>query len=159
MVFHGDERMDDHTLHHLHESPRVVLIPLVLLAIPAVFAGYYIYSVGLGDFFGNSIIMGEQSKLEVNNGVQESKEYELHKTDNLLRAEYHGVLSFILHGMMGLPFILMVAGITSAWYLYLKNDNALVWLNDRLKTPRRILENQYYFDAFNQGFLPKVLYI
>lgn len=155
MVFHGDERMDDHTLHHLHESPRVVLIPLVLLAIPAVFAGYYIYSVGLGDFFGNSIIMGEQSKLEVNNGVQESKEYELHKTDNLLRAEYHGVLSFILHGMMGLPFILMVAGIASAWYLYLKNDNALVWLNDRLKTPRRILENQYYFDAFNQGFFAK----
>ena len=51
MVFHGDERMDDHTLAHLRESPKVVTLPLILLAIPAVLAGYFIDPVGLGDFF------------------------------------------------------------------------------------------------------------
>ncbi len=153
MVFHGDERMDDHTLEHLHESPKVVTIPLVLLAIPSIFAGYYIGTVGLGYFFGDSIIMGEQYKILATNMPAEL--HILHNTDQVLREDYHGISSFILHGLMGAPFWLMLAGIGSAWYLYLKNDNALDWLNSKLKAPRKILENQYYFDAFNQGFFAK----
>lgn len=39
LVFHGPERMDHHTKEHLHESPAVVTIPLILLAIPSVVAG------------------------------------------------------------------------------------------------------------------------
>jgi NADH-quinone oxidoreductase subunit L len=153
MVFHGDERMDDHTLEHLHESPKVVTIPLVLLAIPSIFAGYYIGTVGLGYFFGDSIIMGEQYKILATNMPAEL--HILHNTDQVLREDYHGISSFILHGLMGAPFWLMLAGIGSAWYLYLKNDNALDWLNSKLKAPRKVLENQYYFDAFNQGFFAK----
>jgi NADH-quinone oxidoreductase subunit L len=153
MVFHGDERMDDHTLEHLHESPKVVTIPLVLLATPSIFAGYYIGTVGLGYFFGDSIIMGEQYKILATNMPAEL--HILHNTDQVLREDYHGIGSFILHGLMGAPFWLMLAGIGSAWYLYLKNDNALDWLNSKLKAPRKVLENQYYFDAFNQGFFAK----
>ncbi|WP_020559361.1 NADH-quinone oxidoreductase subunit L [Thiofilum flexile] len=155
MVFHGDERMDDHTLEHLHESPRVVLIPLILLAIPAIFMGLYVESVGLGSFFGDALIMGEQSKLVHIENIVRTETHVLHRTDSLLQEDYHGIGNFILHGMMSLPFILMLAGIGSAWYLYLKNDNALLWLNNKLKAPRKILENQYYFDKFNQGFFAK----
>lgn len=153
MVFHGDERMDDHTLEHLHESPKVVTIPLILLAIPAVISGYVIYSVGLGSYFGDSIIMGEQYKILANNMPAEL--HVLHNTDQLMHEEYHGLMSFMLHGLISLPFWLMVAGIASAWYLYLINDNALHWITERLKGPRKVLENQYYFDAFNQSFFAK----
>jgi NADH-quinone oxidoreductase subunit L len=131
----------------------VVTIPLVLLAIPSIFAGYYIGTVGLGYFFGDSIIMGEQYKILATNMPAEL--HILHNTDQVLREDYHGIGSFILHGLMGAPFWLMLAGIGSAWYLYLKNDNALDWLNSKLKAPRKVLENQYYFDAFNQGFFAK----
>ncbi|MCC5861433.1 MAG: NADH-quinone oxidoreductase subunit L, partial [Gammaproteobacteria bacterium] len=40
MVFHGEERFDRHTREHLHESPRVVTVPLILLAIPSVAIGW-----------------------------------------------------------------------------------------------------------------------
>ena len=56
MTFHGKPRMDEHTLHHVRESPFVVTFPLVMLAIPSVLAGAVLIKPMLfGDLFGTSL--------------------------------------------------------------------------------------------------------
>jgi NADH-quinone oxidoreductase subunit L len=102
MTFHGEERMDAETRAQLHESPWVVTLPLVLLAIPSVAAGWLIGPVLFGDYFGEAIrILPEHPALE-----------EMGK-------EFHGVLGFIGHGFMSLPLWLGAAGSLLAAYLYL----------------------------------------
>ncbi len=133
LVFHGEERMDHHTKEHLKESPWVVTVPLVLLAIPSVIiGGLTISSVLYGDYFNNVVF------------VQHA-----HDVLGHLKEEFHGPFAMILHGMMSAPFFLMVAGIAAAWYLYMKNTE----LPDKIKSSFRliydILDNKYGFDAFN----------
>ena len=56
MTFHGKERMDHHTQEHLHESPWVVTLPLVLLAIPSVAIGWFtIEPLLFGGYFDGAI--------------------------------------------------------------------------------------------------------
>src|SRR6516164_2408421 len=50
MTFFGESRVDHHTAHHIHESPKSMTIPLIVLAIGAIFAGY----VGLPSWAGGS---------------------------------------------------------------------------------------------------------
>ena len=61
MVFHGKERMDHHTQEHLHESPPVVTVPLIALAIPSLLIGAVgIAPMVFGDYFGNSIVLNHE---------------------------------------------------------------------------------------------------
>ena len=102
LTFHGEERMDAETRSHLHESPWVVTLPLVLLAIPSVAAGWLIGPVLFGGYFGEAIrILPEHPALkEMGDG-------------------FHGVLGFIGHGFTSLPLWLGIAGSVLAAYLYL----------------------------------------
>ena len=60
LTFHGEERMDAHTREHLHESPWVVTLPLVLLAIPSVVVGWFtIKPLLFGGYFGSAIVVAE----------------------------------------------------------------------------------------------------
>ncbi|HKI63993.1 MAG TPA: NADH-quinone oxidoreductase subunit L [Burkholderiales bacterium] len=93
-AFHGEPRMDAHTRAHLRESPWVVTLPLVLLAIPSVAAGWWIGPVVFDGYFGSSIVQ------------------QFHE-------EYHGVWSFMLHGLAAAPFWFGLAGAGLAGYLYL----------------------------------------
>jgi NADH-quinone oxidoreductase subunit L len=97
MAFHGEGRYD----HPPHESPAVVTVPLVLLAIPSVGAGWWVGSVVFGNYFGASIVVRPQ-----------------HENIARLAGEYHGLWGFILHGMSAPPFWLAMAGIGTAYYLY-----------------------------------------
>ena len=82
MTFHGEPRMDAHTREHLHESPWVVTVPLVLLAIPSVIAGWpTIGPLLFGGWFGNAIAVLPQ-----------------HDVLGHLREEFHGPAAFVLHG-------------------------------------------------------------
>jgi NADH-quinone oxidoreductase subunit L len=87
MAFHGEERFDK--AHPPHESPAVVTVPLVLLAIPSVCAGWLVGGILYTDF------------------LQKPAE-----------EEFHGVWSLMAHGLTQWPFWLAVAGIGTAWYLY-----------------------------------------
>jgi NADH-quinone oxidoreductase subunit L len=102
LTFHGEERMDAETKSHLHESPWVVTLPLVLLAIPSVAAGWLIGPVLFGDYFGDAIRI-----LPAHPAIEE------------MAHEFHGVLGFIGHGMTSLPFWCAVGGFLTAIYLYL----------------------------------------
>jgi NADH-quinone oxidoreductase subunit L len=90
MAFHGEPRYDP--AHPPHESPKVVTIPLVLLAIPSVAAGWWVGPMVYGDYFGKSLVRGE--------------------------GEWHGLWAFTLHGVTSPPFWLAVGGIVTAYYLY-----------------------------------------
>ncbi len=134
IVFHGQERMDHHTKDHLKESPWVVTVPLVLLAIPSVIiGGLTISSVLYGDYFANVVF------------VQEA-----HDVLGQLKESYHGPMGMILHGMTTAPFFLMAAGIATAWYLYMKKPELPGKIKNTFRLFYDILDNKYGFDAFNE---------
>jgi NADH-quinone oxidoreductase subunit L len=118
MAFHGEPRFD--TAHPPHESPAVVTVPLILLAIPSVAAGWLIGSVVFGDYFQDSILEAER--------------------------DYHGLLAFTLHGLASPPFWLAVAGTVTAWYLYMKNTALPKKIAIALGPLYAIVERKYGFD-------------
>ena len=136
LVFHGKERMDEHTKSHLHETPKVVTVPLMLLAIPSVLAGaFYIEPMLFGDLFADSIYV-----LPEHNVLTEIGEH------------YHGVGSFMLHGMMGLPFLLAMAGLLTAAVFYLKRPDIPEMLKQKFSVIYFVLDKKYGFDDFNDTF-------
>ncbi|MBE0438661.1 MAG: NADH-quinone oxidoreductase subunit L [Gammaproteobacteria bacterium] len=132
LVFHGKERFDAHG-HPPHEPANVVTMPLILLAIPSVVAGYFIGPMVFGDFFGNSIMVHAEHDVLAQHAES-----------------FDGIFSFIIHGMMALPFWLAMAGVGTAYYLYMKRPDIPATLQLRFNWLYRILENKYGFDDFNQ---------
>jgi len=134
IVFHGEERMDNHTKEHLKESPWVVTIPLILLAIPSVIiGGMTIGSVLYGDYFHGVVFVSEA-----------------HNVLEHLKEEYHGPLAMVLHSLSSAPFMLMVAGIAVAWLLYMKNPSVPGKIKDSFQWLYTIMDNKYGFDIFNE---------
>jgi NADH-quinone oxidoreductase subunit L len=130
LVFHGKERMDEHTRSHLHESPWVVTVPLILLAIPSVVIGaIFVKDMAFGDFFGQAI-------------------YVAHEHDVLghLGEEFHGWFAMALHGLLTAPFWLAAAGVGTAWFLYMKRPDIPAMLQQRFSFIYRILDNKYWAD-------------
>jgi NADH-quinone oxidoreductase subunit L len=118
------------------ESPWVVTVPLILLAIPSVYSGWqYVEPMLFGDWFGTSIVVAEP-----NDVLRE------------LREEWHGVVPFILHGFVSAPFWLAIAGIASAVYCYLVNPGFPARVQERLRWIYTLLDNKYYADRFNDWF-------
>jgi NADH-quinone oxidoreductase subunit L len=137
MTFHGRERMDEHTREHLHESPWVVTLPLVLLAIPSVVIGWpAIGALLFGDYFGNAVYVAPA-----------------HDVLAQLGEHYHGPLAFVQHGL-GSPILgLAAAGVMLAWYLYLKRPELAEQLRVKAGGLYTLLVNKYYIDAFNERFI------
>jgi len=134
LVFHGKERFDEHTRSHLHEPPKVITVPLILLAIPSVFIGWFtIDPLLFSGFFENSLTI-----FSVHDGVAE------------VGQTFHGSFSFVLHGFTGLAVYLAAAGVISAWYIYLVNPFIAEQIHQKLKVIHTILDNKYYFDRFNE---------
>ncbi|MDQ6621107.1 MAG: NADH-quinone oxidoreductase subunit L [Pseudomonadota bacterium] len=119
-----------------HESPWVITVPLVLLAIPSVVAGFmFIQPMLFGGYFGNSIFVREE-----------------HGVIAELGKEWHGIGSFITHGLLSAPFMLAVAGIVAAWYCYLVNPALPGRIRSRVGALYTLLDQKYYFDRFNDWF-------
>ena len=119
-----------------HESPWVVTIPLILLALPSIYAGWmYIEPMLFGGWFGDSIFVREP-----------------HAVVAELKDEWHGAIPFILHGFTQPPFWLAVAGIATAVYLYLINPTLPAKIEARFRAIYALLDNKYYFDRFNDWF-------
>lgn len=134
LVFHGEERMDQHTKEHLHESPRVVTVPLILLAIPSVILGAMtIGGMVFGDYFGGAIQVAAN-----------------HDVLGKLAEDYHGVLGFILHAFKYPAVYLALAGSLAAWFIYMRQPQIADSLSKKFGVVHRVLENKYGFDDFNQ---------
>ncbi len=134
MVFHGEERMDQHTKDHLHEPPAVVWVPLVLLAIPSAIIGWLtVDSVVFGSYFDRVLM-----SLHEHDVVATMKEF------------YHGEFSFVLHGFTGPAVYLAAAGAIAAWYIYLKKPSLADTAQGKLAFMHKLLDQKYYFDRFNE---------
>lgn len=136
LAFHTQERMDDHTKSHLHESPWVVWLPLVILAVPSAIIGALmvkavLYS-GADGWFGNSLFV-----LDQNNVLAE------------LTHEFKGVLSASLHAPFTLPFWLALGGIVTAWLAYIVYPTVPEKMANKFKPLYTLLVNKYGFDTFN----------
>ncbi len=130
LTFHGKERMDEHTRSHLHESPKVITIPLILLAIPSVIIGMLtIEPMLFGEYFKGVIA---------------------HNPFN--PEDYHGVIGFITHGILQPPFWLAMAGVGTAYYLYMKAPQIPEQMAYRCNMFHKILLDKYGFDRFNDWF-------
>ena len=137
MTFHGEERMDAHTREHLHESPWVVTLPLVLLAIPSVVVGWFtIQPLLFGGYFGSAIVVAEN-----------------HDVLGELGKEFHGPGQFVLHALTGPAVWLAAAGVALAWFLYLKRPDLAARLRERAGILYTVLENKFYFDWFNENVI------
>ena len=137
LVFHGEERMDHHTREHLKESPWSVTGPLIALAIPSVAIGF----LTAGPFLYSDFLYGVIAVLPEHDVLSE------------LGRHFHGAVPFILHGLMGPAFWLMLAGAAMAWYLYLINPALPAKIQSRVRWLHRILERKYGFDdLYIDGF-------
>jgi NADH-quinone oxidoreductase subunit L len=142
LVFHGEERMDAHTKEHLHETAPVVTGPLIALAIPSIFIGWFtIGPVLFGDFFSESIFVLEN-----------------HDVVHELATEFHGPLAFVTHAFVNFTspaLYLAAAGAFVAWFMYLYRPELPALVQSRLTPLHRVLINKYYFDWFNEQVLAR----
>jgi len=153
LVFHGKERYDQnpdahhddhghgHDDHHApHESPWVVTVPLLLLAIPSVVIGYMTIDPMLfGEFFKDAIF------------VDADKHPVMHE----LAHAFHGPVAMAQHAVSTLPFWLALAGVVVAWYMYLINPAVPAFFAKVLRPLIVVLENKYFMDWINENILAR----
>ena len=161
LVFHGKERYDQnpdahhghHDDHHAahddhghhgdgkpHESPWVVTVPLLLLAIPSVFIGYLTIEPMLyGDFLKDAITINAEA----------------HPSLEMLAEEFHGPVAMAMHALNTAPFWLALAGAVTAWYMYLINPAVPAFFARVLRPLIVVLENKYFMDWINENILAK----
>jgi len=137
LVFHGEERTDRKTRSHLRESPAVVTVPLILLAIPSVVIGWItIEPVLFGGFFGDAIIVTERHDVLAHIGEA-----------------FHGSGQFILHSLQGPVVWLALAGVGTAWFVYLKRPDLSGVVRGRLAGLYGVLDRKLFFDdLYIKGF-------
>ncbi|ENO93514.1 proton-translocating NADH-quinone oxidoreductase subunit L [Thauera sp. 28] len=142
---HGDDHAhDDHGDHHHglapgqkpHESPWVVTLPLVLLAIPSVLIGFFtIEPMLFGEWFKGVIFVGDNHV-----GLKE------------LEASFHGPVAMAIHGLQTAPFWLAIGGVALSWFFYMKRPDIPAAIQRTFKPIHSLLENKYFFDRFNEIF-------
>ena len=140
---HDDHGHDDHGHHggKPHESPWVVTLPLILLAIPSVLIGAWAVDPMLfGKFFNGVITVLPQ-----------------HPAMHELHEEWHGWVAFGLHAFQTLPFWLVVAGAVIAWYCYLINPKVPAAIKSSLSGVNKVRENKYYVDWVNEQIIARGL--
>jgi NADH-quinone oxidoreductase subunit L len=136
---HHEEDEDAHGHHGLapgqkpHESPWVVTLPLIALAIPSVIIGYLaIKPMLFGDFFKGVITVGEN-----------------HKAMEELAQDFHGAAAMGLHAFTSEPFIFAALGVIAAYYCYMVNRKVPAWFFAKFHAIHTLLDNKYYMDKFN----------
>ena len=125
---------DEHGAHHggpPQESPAVVTLPLVLLAIPSVVIGFVaIDKLVFSDFMRKAIFVNEAA----------------HPAMKQLAEEFHGPVAMGMHGLTSAPFFLALAGVLLAAVFYLISPKIPAWLQARFGALYRLLANKYYLD-------------
>ena len=160
LVFHGEERFgkaddahhhehhgdhdDEETSHDHHhglapgqkprETPWVVTLPLVLLAIPSVVIGYLTMGpLVAGDYFKGVIFVDSVA----------------HPALATFLEHFHGAAAMGLHAFSTPPFYLALAGVLLSWFFYMKRPDIPAAIQRRFSGINTLLENKYYFDKIN----------
>jgi NADH-quinone oxidoreductase subunit L len=132
ITFHGTERMDHHTQEHLHESPWVVTVPLILLAIPSALLGLFtVQPMLFGDFFAGAI-----------------KVLPAHDVLAQVGEEFHSAGYFLVHAFGSLPLWFAALGVLTAWLFFLKKPSLADSAERSFKWLHTVLVDKYGFDWF-----------
>ena len=137
LAFHGKERMDEELRSELKESPWVILVPLILLAIPSIFMGMILVYPILFAPTANSLLGNTIFVLTSHNVLAQMAQH------------YPGLLLTTVFAFKALPFWFGLAGIVVAWLSYVKYPGWPVFVKERFKLFYKILVDKYGFDAFN----------
>jgi len=136
LVFHGEERMDQHTREGLRESPLAVTGPLLMLAIPSLLIGYFtVGDMVFGDYFGDSIFVLESNDVLAQIG-----------------AGFSTAAGFIVHGLFTAPFWFSMAGLASAWFIYIRRPELADFFKQQCLPLFNLLDRKYGCDDFNDKF-------
>lgn len=138
MTFHGKPRMSTASYSHVKESPWVVWLPLVILAIPSVIIGYILYMPML--FKQPSILHDAIFVLPQHNVLAK------------LGTEITSAMHSILHAPISLVFYLTLIGIAAAWVCYIALPFLPAFFAKNLSLIHKILIDKYGFDSFNELF-------
>jgi len=140
LVFHGKERMDEHTREHLHETPWVVTVPLIALAIPSVIIGWLtIEPMLFGGYFNSAIQVTDA-----------------HNVIAKLGENFHGEWAMVEHGIFSLPFLLAISGVAAAWFIYMQKPDIATSMQQKFSFLYRMLDKKYWVDelyvkVFSEG--------
>ncbi len=125
MTFFGKPRASADVMHHVHESPMVMLVPLVVLVLGAVFAGVifegYFFGHEYAEFWKGALFTGPQ---------------------NQILEEFHHVPLWVKWS----PFVAMLTGFVTAWYMYIKSPSTPKVLAEQHRVLYQFLLNKWYFD-------------
>jgi NADH-quinone oxidoreductase subunit L len=126
LTFYGEARGDHHAHDHAHESPWVMTVPLIVLAVGSVLAGMVWY----GDFFGDHV-----------DAFFAGAVYTNHETNHVLHDAHSVPTSVILA-----PFIAMLAGFLLAYQFYIRRPETPARLAEMFQPAYQFLLNKWYFD-------------
>jgi NADH-quinone oxidoreductase subunit L len=125
LTFHGAPRADHETMHHVHESPMVMILPLVVLAAGALVAGFLGFNAFVGEgreqFWRESILVLP--------------------THNSLEAAHH-----VPEWVSYLPLVVALAGIAAAYLAYIYRPGIPALAAARFRPLYLFLLNKWYFD-------------
>ncbi|PTM90167.1 NADH-quinone oxidoreductase subunit L [Mycoplana dimorpha] len=125
MTFFGRPRASSDVMHHVHESPAVMLVPLYILAVGAIFSGFiaveYFYGHHYEEFWQGAIFTGVENKLI---------------------EEFHHVPLWVKWS----PFVAMALGLFTAWYMYIRRPDLPKYLAEQHRGLYQFLLNKWYFD-------------
>jgi len=139
---HSKDHLHDHPheVHEPHESPAVVTLPLIALAIPSVIIGFMTIGPMLyGDFFKDSIFVNAA-----------------HPAMEELAKEFHGAAMMGVQAFVSAPFWLALAGVAVAYVFYMVKPEIPTAIQARFGFIYRLLDNKYYFDWFNENVLARL---
>ena len=134
VVFHGQERMDNQTREHIHESPKVMTVPLVLLSLGALFAGLVFHHAfadpeGALHFFRDSLFYQNGSSETGKRGLE-------------LLEKMHHVPELVAYS----PAVAMLLGVALAWFFYVRRPDLPARLARSQDLIYKFLLNKWYFD-------------
>jgi NADH-quinone oxidoreductase subunit L len=125
MTFFGKPRASAEVMKHVHESPLVMTVPLMALALGAVLAGVVFYEYFVGHhyehFWKTALFTGAENKI-----LEEA-----HHVPKLVKV---------------LPFIMMSLGFVTAWYFYIRSPETPKRLAKEQELLYKFLLNKWYFD-------------
>lgn len=135
LTFHGENRMTLEQWRGTSESPWVVTIPLILLALPSLIIGWFLVEPMLfGDYFGDSIYVSPQ-----------------HDVLAVMALSQGNALTFFLHAFESPKVLLLMAvGVALAWWCYIRSPTLPGQISRVCSAPYQVLVRKYGFDSFNQ---------
>ena len=139
IVFFGESKIEEKDFNHVKDCNWTITVPLVLLAIPSIFAGMILYT----PIIESSWFVSNDTTVIANVYASELSE------------TYPSPISLLAHMFVSPVFYVAILGIVAALYIYLKKPELVTQIVERTKPIYKVLVAKYFFDEFNNFVFAK----